>query len=119
MASITSIKNKISNLIERYGNDIEIKTSTGTSQDAYGRITHTESTVSTTGVFDSYSIARMRLFTQGKMGDGQTEILLKGDETVDKSSVIVKGGTRYKVLDLTSYEASNVTVAYKLTVSEE
>ena len=119
MVSIDKIAEKVKSIINQYGNDIFIISVGVTSKDEYGVISRGETEISAKGVFDQSYVSKMRLFSSGKLGAGESYILITGDNTITKDDLIRKGTTRYKILEIETYGVANVDIVYNVRVIEQ
>lgn len=115
---ITRIRTRVSGLIDDFGNAITLNVDSGTvTYDAWGEPSQpTTTNTNTVGVTDNNVIARMQLGSQGRIQDGETLVVIKGTETINKDYTITLDGTDYNIMNIEDLKAADITVAYTLTL---
>ena len=113
------IRDRVSSLIDDYGNTVLLTTEGNTTYDAWGEPSLSSQVETTTvGVTDNRVIAQMQLGSFGRIKGGESIVLLKGTETVDESYTITMDSVVYNIMNLEKFEAANVTVAYRVAVQK-
>lgn len=115
---IERIRDRVSGLIDKYGNTVSLISSGTTSQDAWGEISHSsQTTTNTVGVTDNKLIAQMRLGSFGRLKDGESIVVIKGTETIDENYTVQMDSTDYAVSSIEELKSADVVVAYSLIVA--
>lgn len=117
---IINVRTKVSGLIDDYGNSITLKTRGTATRDAWGKVTlSSQTSTSTVAVTDNYMLAKMNLTSAGRMNDGELLVLLKGTETFDNTYIIEVDSVDYNIMSIMPLKAADVTVAYEVILGRK
>jgi hypothetical protein len=117
---ITQAKAEITDLIDDYGNTLTIRSEGTVTQDEWGQpVPSAQVDVVTVGVTDNYFTTSIALVSAGRLKEGESIVILKGDETVDKTYTLLLNSVEYNIINIEDLEAADVLVARILTVGSK
>ena len=120
MVSIEKVKKKIANVIEQYGNNITIRGPGVKTYDEWGEpVVSNQIEVQTVGVTDNYISSSMKIISAGRLEQGETYLLLKGDEDISKEHTVLINDIEYNVMEIIILEVSNVVVAKQVRLASK
>jgi hypothetical protein len=117
---ITQAKGEITDLINDYGNVITIRSEGVATQDEWGApVNSSQVDVVTIGVTDNYFTTSINMTSSGRLKEGESIVIIKGDEIVDKTYTILIGSQEYNILNIEDLQAADVLVARILTIGSK
>lgn len=121
MVSIPIVKVQITDVIETYGNNIIVITTSFSPDDEWGEpVVDTTTTRIIKAVSDSNFIKRFNFGNYGKLDGAELQLITLGDETFDTDvDTIEFNGTTYNILSVEQYTVSDIVLAQSLILGSK
>lgn len=120
MASFNSIKNKIDNVIYKYGTTITvIPVTADVYNEDIGWTQTTSSSISTIGIPYNLIYTKFNLSPAGNNNLGRTKVIIKGDVTVTNKDTVIVNSVNYILEDIENIQLGDTTQAKILTLNQK
>lgn len=122
MATLTSVRNALFNKIWNTGisRDVTVKTLTGSTVDDYGDVYGETYSESTSRAVPYNTFTHQRSFEAwGELQDGESDMVLPYDTTIDEFSLVVDDGKTFEVVDTEIFPFGSGSVATIVRLKEQ
>lgn len=119
-SQVLNYQRRVAAVIDKYGNTISVTTAGTKTRDDWGEVVRSGGvTRQTVAVTDNYVINDLRMTTAGKISDGNSLLLFKGDETINADDKITVDSATYNVINIQPLKAADVVVALEVEVGKD